>query len=137
MQSKTKETCKIKQFILMEITGKVIGLLPEYRTQGGKVKYSFLLETNNQFPQKVPFEVWGEEKWSNMRIVEGADVVVSFDVSGREYNGKHYVSLQAWKVVHTGTQQQAHAQQAQAAVQAETAPVSDVESGGEQGDLPF
>lgn len=123
----------------MDLTGRVIAILPEYTTGSGKKKFSFVIETSGQYPQKVPFEVWGEEKWSNMRVQEGASVVVSFDVSGREYQGKYFVSLNAWKVMRTDGQQQAPAPQpqAQAAVQAEAAPVSDVKSGGEQGDLPF
>ena len=83
----------------MDLTGKVIEILPEYTTNSGKTKYGFVVETGGQYPQKIPFEVWGADKWTNMRPTVGMDVVVSFDINGREYNGKHFVSLGAWKVI--------------------------------------
>lgn len=83
----------------MEISGKIIAILPEFRTEGGKTKHSFVVETVGQYPQKVPFEVWSEDRWSQMSIVEGSMVSVSFDINGREWNGRYFVSLSAWKVV--------------------------------------
>lgn len=124
----------------MDLTGRVIAILPEYTTGSGKKKFSFVIETSGQYPQKVPFEVWGEEKWGNMRVQEGASVVVSFDVSGREYQGKYFVSLNAWKVMRTDGQQVQQSVAPQPAVQAGTVTASapQQESQGEgQGDLPF
>lgn len=124
----------------MEITGRVIAILPEYTTGSGKKKFSFVIETSGQYPQKVPFEVWGEEKWGNMRVQEGASVVVSFDVSGREYQGKYFVSLNAWKVMRTDGQQGQQSVASQPAVQAETvakdAPAPE-SSSQVDGGLPF
>ena len=126
----------------MELLGRIIEILPEYTSNSGKKKFSFLLETQGQYPQTLPFEVWGEEKWSNMRVVAGANVSVSFDINGREYNGKHYISLQAWKVMRTdGSGQQAQQSQSNApqpAVQAETVPASaPAPEQGDDGQLPF
>lgn len=124
----------------MDLTGRVIAILPEYTTGSGKKKFSFVIETSGQYPQKVPFEVWGEEKWGNMRVQEGASVVVSFDVSGREYQGKYFVSLNAWKVMRTDGQQGQQSVAPKPAVQAETiakdAPAPESVSQGE-GQLPF
>ena len=128
----------------MDLTGKVIEILPEYTTNSGKTKYGFVLETNNQYPQKLPFEVWGADKWTNMRPTVGMDVVVSFDINGREYNGKHFVSLGAWKVIPlaaanaqgaTQGQQQAQAQQQAPAPQAQ-APAQEAKK-EDNDDLPW
>jgi hypothetical protein len=85
----------------MELSGKIVNILDEFRTQSGKVKYGFLLETGGQYPQKIPFDVWGDERWSQMGVTVGSFVNVSFDISSREWNGKYFVSLGAWKVVRT------------------------------------
>ena len=83
----------------MDLTGKVIEILPEYTTNSGKTKYGFVVETGGQYPQKIPFEVWGADKWTNMRPTVGMDVVVSFDISSRSWKEKLIVSLNAWKVI--------------------------------------
>lgn len=101
----------------MEIQGKIIELLPELRTQSGKVKYGFLLETASQYPQKIPFDVWGEDKWNQMGVKVGQNASVSFDINGREYNGRHFVSLTAWKVTATGGTQKQQPQPQQTAPQ--------------------
>ena len=82
----------------MEISGRIVDLMSEFTTQGGKKKFGFILETNAQYPQKLPFEVWGEERWQQLGVVVGTFVSVSFDISGREWNGRYFVSLNAWKV---------------------------------------
>jgi hypothetical protein len=86
----------------MEIQGKVIQLLPSIRLQSGKSKCGFVIETGGQYPQRIPFDVWGDEKWEAMQVRLGEFVSVSFDLIGREFNGKYFVNLTAWKVVHIG-----------------------------------
>lgn len=85
----------------MEIQGKVIVILPEQATQGGKVKHGFVIDTGGQYPQKIAFEVWNDSSWERMNIAVGSVVNVSFDIHGREWNGKYFVSLTAWKAVVT------------------------------------
>lgn len=98
----------------MEIQGKVFALLPEFRTQSGKVKNGFVLETSGQYPQRIPFDVWGE-RWASMGVAVGANVSVSFDIAGREFNGKYFVNLSAWKIVRLdGAESAAPAAQVQA-----------------------
>lgn len=98
----------------MDLQGKIIQILPEVHTQSGKVKYGFVVETSSQYPQKIPFDVWGDDKWRQMNVAVGSTVSVSFDINGREYNGKYFVSLCAWKVtaIGSGGQQQANTQNA-------------------------
>lgn len=95
----------------MEITGKVIKVLPEQRFNGKNgevVKNFFILETKEQYPQKIKFDVFGEDKWKAMGVTVEQDVSVQFDIKGAEWQGKYFVNLQAWKVtaIGGGAQQQ-------------------------------
>ena len=95
----------------MDITGTVVAILPEQRFNGKNgevVKNFFILETKEQYPQKIKFEVFGEDKWKTMGVTVGQDVSVQFDIKGAEWQGKYFVNLQAWKVtaIGGGAQQQ-------------------------------
>ena len=41
--------------------------------------------------------VWGE-KISDFAIKEGEDLVVSINLESREYNGRWYTDVKAWKI---------------------------------------
>lgn len=93
----------------MDITGKIIQILPEQRFNGKNgevVKNFFILETKEQYPQKIKFEVFGEDKWKAMGVAVEQDVSVQFDIKGAEWQGKYFVNLQAWKVTSIGNGQQ-------------------------------
>ncbi len=84
----------------MEISGKVISLLSE-QTGNGKNgvwrKRDFILETNAKYPKKVCISVWGE-KIDQFNVREGQTLTASIEVESREYNGKWYTDVKAWKV---------------------------------------
>ena len=93
----------------MDITGTVVTILPEQRFNGKNgevVKNFFILETKEQYPQKIKFEVFGENKWKQMGVAVGHDVSVQFDIKGAEWQGKYFVNLQAWKATSIGNGQQ-------------------------------
>lgn len=86
----------------MEITGRIIAVLPE---QGGTSKagnpwkkQEYVLETHEQYPKKVCFQLFGEERIANAHIQPGEELTVSFDIESREYQGKWYTNINAWKV---------------------------------------
>ena len=96
----------------MDITGKIIQILPEQRFNGKNgevVKNQFVIEHGGQYKKKAVFGVLGEDKWKQMNVVQGADVQVSFDVDAREWNGKWFGELLAWRVQNVNGQQQASA----------------------------
>ena len=96
----------------MDITGTVIQILPEQRFNGKNgevVKNQFVIEHGGQYKKKAVFGVLGEDKWKQMNVVQGADVQVSFDVDAREWNGKWFGELLAWRVQSVNGQQQASA----------------------------
>lgn len=84
----------------MEIKGKIIECLPVKSGQssnGEWRKQEYVLETASQYPKKVCFMVWGE-KVEQFAIQQGETVEVSIDLESREYNGRWYTDVKAWKV---------------------------------------
>jgi hypothetical protein len=84
----------------MEITGKITQILPEKTGQsarGGWRKQEYVLETQGQHPKSICFFVWGD-KIDELAIREGQELVVSIDIESREYNGRWYTDVKAWKV---------------------------------------
>ena len=63
-------------------------------------KINFVVDTGNEFNPDVCFQIFGEEKVENFTKYNkvGSVVDVSFNVSSREFNGKYYHNLDAWKV---------------------------------------
>lgn len=89
----------------MEISGKIVSLLPEQTGQGKNgtwKKQEYILETTGQYPKKVCFSIWGD-KIDQFKVNSGDDVEVSFDVESREYNQRWYTELRAWKVAKQGS----------------------------------
>jgi hypothetical protein len=86
----------------MEISGKIIKAMPLQSGQGKNgqwKKQDFILEIpSEKFPKKVCLTVWGENI-DKFNLREGINVTASIDVESREYNGKWYTDVKAWKVV--------------------------------------
>jgi hypothetical protein len=87
---------------VMELTGKIIAVLPE---RGGISKagnewkiQEFVLETQEQYPRKMMFNVFGADRFAQFNIRLGEVLTVSFDIDSREYNGRWYNDIRAWKV---------------------------------------
>lgn len=94
----------------MEITGKVLSILEPQRFTSKKdgseiVKNFFVLETQGQYPKKIAFSVLGEDKFKQMGLVVGGVYNVSFDVESREWQGKWFSDVSAWRAIRTDGQQ--------------------------------
>lgn len=61
-------------------------------------------EINVQYPHKMVFEVYGEDKLNSFNLHSNDIVKVYFDIDAREYNGRWYNSVRAWKVEHCDAQ---------------------------------
>jgi hypothetical protein len=63
-------------------------------------KVSFLLDNGAKYNNLFCFDVFGLEKVDDFLKYnkEGKEVDVSFNVNCREYEGRYYTSLDAWKV---------------------------------------
>ena len=130
----------------MEISGKIIQVLPE---QGGVSKTSgkewklqaYVLETQEQYPRKVHFEVFGEDRIKANPCQLDDIVTVSFDIESREFNGRWYTSIRAWKiqqgVVEAAAPAAVLAVEPMAAPQANVATFDAAAGMDETTDLPF
>ncbi len=109
----------------MEVVGKIIQVLPAQEGVGRngnpwKVQ-PYVLETLDQYPRKVHFEVFGEERIKQNPCEIDQLVTVSFDIESREFNGRWYTSIRAWRIQQGDTTQVAAAAPAAAPVAAPTA----------------
>ena len=93
---------------MADITGKIIAVLPTRSgTSARGTQWSSqtaVIETHEQYPKRVAFDVLGD-KISEFNLQVGEEVTVSFDINAREYNGKWWNSVNAWKVVRQVGQQ--------------------------------
>ena len=110
----------------MEIVGKIIQVLPAQEGVGRSGNpwklQSYVLETQEQYPRKVCFEIFGEDKIKNNPCQLDDLVTVSFDIESREFNGRWYTSIRAWRVQQGDTTAAAAAPAAPAAQAAPAQP---------------
>lgn len=86
----------------MEINLKIIQVLPAQEGVGQngnpwKVQ-PYVGETLDIYPKKVAFDIFGEERIEKNQCKVDDLVTASFDIESREYNGRWYTSIRAWKV---------------------------------------
>lgn len=86
----------------LSIKGKVDQILkPESGvSRAGKEwsKQEFVIETDDQFPRKVCFTLFGDKTSLIDGLSAGQEVDVSFNLESREYNGKWFHNINAWKI---------------------------------------
>jgi hypothetical protein len=93
------------QFYIMQITAKLIQLLP-LQTGAGKngqwKKQDIIVETEGQYPKKICISIWGD-KIDEKNLQPGNQLKIDFDVESREFNGRWYTDVKAWKVEPMGS----------------------------------
>lgn len=95
----------------MEIQGKVIAVLPErsgVSARGEWKSQTYVIETQEQYPKKMAFDVFGADRIANFGIQLGEVINVSFDIDAHEYQGRYFNQIRAWNV--TKVSQQAASQ---------------------------
>lgn len=131
----------------MELLGRIIAVLPERSGTSARGEWkaqSFVIETHDQYPRKMVFDVFGAERLQRFNIKSGDEVKVFFDIDAHEYQGRWFNNIRAFDV------QRLDAAAAQAAGQAATAdpqttqaapapfPPAQPDAAGEStDDLPF
>jgi len=61
-------------------------------------KQDFIIETDEQYPKKVCFTLFGDKVDLLNGVSAGQDVEVSFNIESREYNGRWFTNVNAWKI---------------------------------------
>ena len=115
----------------MEIKGKVVSVLPQQSgtSQAGNQwkKQEFVIETQEQFPKKICMTLFGD-RVDQYPVAVNDEIVANIDIESREYNGRWYTNVNAWKI------EKASLQAAQASA---PAPMPTFEPQSETDDLPF
>lgn len=88
----------------MELKGRVKIILDEQRFESGFFKRDFVITTEEQYPQEVIFSLNKEKTEMLNGLNTGDTVVVRFDIRGREWQGRYFVNLVAWKVEKAGAE---------------------------------
>lgn len=127
--------------------GKVVQVLPKTsgvsQTGNPWSKQTFIVEhEHGQYPKTIAIDVMGD-KIEKFNIQQDEWLTFHLDVSCREYNGKFYNTIQAWKVER---EEQTDTAQTAAPAQAATTQFGPTEgtvqagqgqATGGNGDLPF
>lgn len=100
----------------MDVVGKIIAALPpKSGTSQSTGKpwqvNAYVLQTNEQTPKNIAFDVFGAERVEQYNLKVGDMVTVSIDIDAHEYNGRWYNQIRAWNVVNHASAQQPAAQQ--------------------------
>lgn len=117
----------------LAVTGKLVKTLDveSGTSKAGKEwkKQSFVLDTGAQYNPEICFQLFGDEKIAMIDGIQpGTEIEVSFNISSREYNGRYYHNIDAWRINRSA-----------AAVVDAPAPTEsfDNDVNNEEDDLPF
>lgn len=125
-------------------------MLQKLAVQNGKSakgdwsKQDFIVEyQDGNFPTKVCLNVWGADKVKDLeRFRPGDKIRVSFSLSSREYNGRWYNDIRAWRIAPSGAQSGAQSAPQgdygySAQPQSAPAPATSFDDNLDSNDLPF
>lgn len=81
-----------------EINGTIKVIFDTQTFPSGFSKREFVITTADKFPQDIKLECLKEKAAPLDDLKEGQQVKVQFDINGREYNGRYFVNLNAWRI---------------------------------------
>jgi hypothetical protein len=122
------------------LTGKV-KLVFEAKTFGSgfTVREFVVTVEDGKYPQDICLQFVQDKVSLLDSITEGQEVTVSFDIRGREYNGRYFNNLVGWKI--QAGEGAAPAPEAASAAAGEKPPVSDKDVPADfdeyEDDIPF
>lgn len=88
---------------MYELTGTVKEIFDEQTFASGFNKREFVVTTEaEKFPQDIALECLKDKVDLVNKLKKGDKVKVSFDIRGREWQGRYFVNLAAWKVESAG-----------------------------------
>ena len=85
--------------LTFEMTGKVkqVGEIQTFQS-GFEKRELVVIDDDPRFPQDIAFNFVRDRTHILDSIAVGDFVKVTFDIRGREYNGRHYTDLTGWRV---------------------------------------
>ncbi len=128
----------------LDLTGKIIQVMNETsgqsKTGNTWTKQEFVIETYDKFPRKVMISVMGDKVQELKRYKAGDDVKVSLNIESREYNGRWYTDVRAWRIESGSGNESAASNGGNGASNTEFYPDKEATftaDGGATDDLPF
>jgi hypothetical protein len=127
----------------LELEGRIVrklGVQSGTSARGAWSKQEFVFEyQEGNFPTQVCMNVWGEDKVRELdKYQVGDKVKISFNLSSREYNGRWYTDVRAWRIEPAGSAPQQPGYGAQAVPMSAPMPsADDMSSPLSEDDLPF
>ena len=94
----------------LELEGRIVrklGVQTGTSARGAWSKQEFIFEyQEGNYPTQVCMNVWGEDKVRELDKYQMNDrVKVSFNLSSREFNGRWYTDVRAWRIEPAGAVQ--------------------------------
>jgi len=126
----------------MEIIGKVVqlGTLIEGNSgRGPWKKQELIIETNEQYPKKVCLMCWNERVNDANSLFVGQNIKAQIRIESREFNGKWYTDVTAFRIdVDQPGEQAVHPSANATAPQQPLPPINEEYFESDNGDdLPF
>lgn len=105
--------------------GEIIAIDEIIEFDSGFTKREFVIKSTDdgEYPQDIKFELVKDKTALVDKYKLGDKVTVHFNLRGREYNGKYYVNLVAWKLDGQGSSANPVQQQSSSAT---TTPQDDI-----------
>jgi single-strand DNA-binding protein len=91
--------------VAYDLTGK-IKLIQDPKTfdSGFTKREVVVIVEDGKYPQEINIEFVQDKVALLDTLAPGQEVTVSFDLRGREYNGRYFNNLQGWKIVTLGNE---------------------------------
>ena len=123
----------------MEFEGKVISVLSPVSgtsARGEWKKQEVVFEQSGEFGRKICVSFWGDKAEDAASLREGDEVSVAANVESREYNGRWFTEVRAWRLVRKSKAQNL---QQDTSIEDQFPPITQEEAYKEDNfdDLPF
>ena len=71
--------------------------------RGEWMKREFILTTEDTYPKNICMNVWGKDKVDELeKYPDGSRIKASVNIESREFNGRWYTDVRAWKIEMAG-----------------------------------
>ena len=115
-----------------DLTGKVKLIQAVQTFDSGFTKREMVvIVQDGKYPQEINLEFVQDKVSLLDNLQVGQEVTVTFDIRGREYNGRYFNNLQGWKIVTPGNET-AFSPEGRS-----TAPSEIAQSDFDENDIPF
>lgn len=131
----------------MDLSGKIIAILQatsgvSQRTGNSWMSQDYVIEVPGQYPRRMVFRVFGEDRIKQFNIQAGEDVTVQFDIDAHEYQGRWFNDIRAFNIIRGEVAQQvpaatSFAGSAPAAAPAASAPFPPQQNAAPAAEAPF